>query len=311
MTDVQQTAIDLLLTDYQTQNDDYNTVDAALPAEPDNDEAWTDKVDFLNNLRRLRTAIRSVERSLGRLRQERMLHADPYNTAAWLQTQRTNFQAQDTTYTVRINDLWLRLLGPTGTPPPSPGGNAADAGAMAMAPAPTTSWVGGFPLGGGGQSIPGVYLRQNRNGRIIDRVCVKDTEWPLPLASSLWDPDFRPNDPNYDAKQPCEIGALTRLNGSSSIIRLRNWHRVTRNNQIEAYRMYQEWCSFGDLYDLAKKYTPYRDILGVPRPATQAEEDWLPEAFLWCCLENLAIAGQLMESGSQNLVGPQPWAQIM
>lgn len=74
-----------------------------------------------------------------------------------------------------INAHWTALLGPTGTPPPSPGADDSVPDALPMAPAPGPSWVGGFPLGGGAQSVPGVYLRQNRNCHSIDRVCVKDT----------------------------------------------------------------------------------------------------------------------------------------
>lgn len=319
MTEPEKVAIGVLLTTNQAREDNLTEVENALPPRPDDDAgARVDKTNYLTALRDLRNATARAALSTVALSQGRALHVDPYNCAARLLARYTTLLASDTQLTAQINNYWSGLRGPADTPPPSQGGDAANSTALDMPPAPTDSWLGGFALGRGGQAIPGVYLRQNRHGQIMDRVCVKDAVWPYDPESaeemhSLWDPDVAPDVFNHDLKQPSEIGALIRLNslaGSNSIIKLRNWHRISRNNRVYQYRMYLEWCSFGDLYGLSRKYTPYADIRRVPRPEDPLEEDWLPEAFLWSCLESLAEAALLMETGS--LLSLQfPWSQIM
>lgn len=232
---------------------------------------------------------------------------------------------------------------PGGTPPPSPGPTGAG---FTIPPAPNATWIGAFPLGAGGQAIPAVYVRQNRHAHIIDRVVIKvisridmttfcwhtwltlhcylqDTDWPyqyppgatdpataaLNEYESLWDPDVSWGSADHTVKQPAEIGALNRLNPlalSESIVKLRSWHRVYRNGLLQAYRTYMEFCGFGNLYQLSRKYTPYGDRKGTARPATVDEQDWLPEAFVWACFEHLTRAGLLMESSAAT-----PWSQIM
>lgn len=88
MTVAQWAAIGPLLSNHQLC-DDKLTAHITLPAVPGANSRRATRVDFLNRLRRLRTALLRMDLPLQQLRQERLLHADPYGTAAWLQTRLT------------------------------------------------------------------------------------------------------------------------------------------------------------------------------------------------------------------------------
>ncbi|KAM3425459.1 hypothetical protein BST61_g7405 [Cercospora zeina] len=286
-----------------------------------------------NDLNALCIAEGNLAQTCLQLRNERRPLPTSAITVAGLMALRTDCVArmEESEKTIADFDAGLRdwRLGqhPAGTPSPTPP-PAAPAGAAASndsstgratPPPPTDAWLGAFKLAPGGQATPAVYVRQNRHGQIIDRVCIKDTRWPgVEPTSSFWDPDVNPFTADYRAKQPAEIGALNRLNAapnSQSIIKLRNWNRLflADVDQVPAqYRLFLEWCGYGDLYDLSRKYTPYGDRRRWPRPATAAEEDWIPEPFIWACFEQLVNAGMLMQRGSYTQVqGPPVWPEII
>ncbi|KAF2211824.1 hypothetical protein CERZMDRAFT_98258 [Cercospora zeae-maydis SCOH1-5] len=307
---------------------------AVRPEAPDFGDPTAD--DHGNDLIALGQAEGNLATTCGLLRDERARHARSEITVKGLdglQSDCVNRMRDSlriaTDFQTGLRD-WKLLHHPAGTPPDTPP-STRTAGAAAsddphteraIPPPPTDAWLGAFQLAPGGQATPVVYVRQNRHGQIIDRVCIKDTTWPTDpvvddTSSSLWDPDIDPLDNPRD-RQPAEIGALNRLNAlpnSQSIIQLRNWNRLYNtdaDNEASKYRVFLEWCGYGDLYNFSRKYTPYGDVRGRPRPRTVEREDWIPEPFLWACFEQLVNAGVLMQRGNYNPVqAPQYWSEII
>ncbi|KAI5359422.1 Putative serine/threonine-protein kinase, active [Septoria linicola] len=333
LTGAQRTAIAQLIEDFRRDRDAPAVTRRALLPEPDNVDNSAANIAYQASLRNVYMAELQAALSTRLLWQQRQVHAPfaprPTPTTDWLNNVATTFTNDAATTNTQLAafqtaiDDWIAqwvAAHPGGTPPPSPGPEGAG---FTIPPPPNATWIGAFPLGAGGQAIPAVYVRQNRHGHIIDRVVIKDTDWPYKYpdgatdpataaeseGESLWDPDVSWLSADHTVKQPAEIGALNRLNPlalSQSIVRLRSWHRVYRNGLLRAYRTYMEFCGFGNLYQLSRKYTPYGDRKGTARPATVDEQDWLPEAFVWGCFEHLTRAGLVMASGAA-----APWSQII
>lgn len=82
---------------------------------------------------------------------------------------------------------------------------------------------------------------------------------------------------------PNEVVAMYNLRGllgSETVVRIRNFRLDTPSKM---YRIYLEYCQFGDLYSFSDDYRG--DPVGVPEP------------FLWHTFESLAVSGLLMEQG--------------
>lgn len=310
-----------MITVLRTRIDELATARAAVPERPPPNDPTIR--GYQAALLALRVAELQAIQACVQVRTQRARHATSAFTVQGLNNFRNEIIQRGRDTQARIDQLAADHPAgtPPRTPPRAPSGDADDP--PAIPPPPTDAWLGAFRLAPGGQAAPVVYVKQNRHGRIIDRVCIKDTEWPGPGSStgieeeSLWDPD-----PGFAGVQdqhriPSEIGALNRLNllpNSQSIIKLRNWVRIysdPNRDVVTKYRTFLEWCDYGDLYDLSRKYTPYKDRGGIPRPPTVAEQDWIPEPFIWACALQLVNAGMLMQRGAINPNQPPDWSEIM
>ncbi|CZT25264.1 uncharacterized protein RCC_10992 [Ramularia collo-cygni] len=119
-------------------------------------------------------------------------------------------------------------------------------------------------------------------GKIVDRVIIKEEteDWG---EQSLWDSTTIPG-----RNLRTEIASMLRVrggNGSDKIVELRNWRTNdsagTARNRPTKYRLYLEYCGFGDLNKL--RSSP---------PA------FIPEPYMWKIFEDLVIACTLLDRES-------------
>ncbi|KAI7284134.1 hypothetical protein KC345_g2454 [Hortaea werneckii] len=183
------------------------------------------------------------------------------------------------------------------------------------------SWVGAWKFANDGSfGKTSLWVKQDSNGMINDRCVIKDTVLPV----NMWNSKLHfAKDPRYPESEernlPTEVAAhaaLRPLEGSDTIIKMRNW-RMASEQKI--YRLYLEFAPHGDLYPFMAWYNDkmpvlremsgeseneiaaleYRDSLKAFHEQRETNElEWLPEPFIWACFESLAKAGLLMEQGS-------------
>ncbi|RMY01810.1 hypothetical protein D0867_11268 [Hortaea werneckii] len=187
-------------------------------------------------------------------------------------------------------------------------------------------WIGGWELGAGSFGSAAVWVKQDSQGRIIDRIAVKDT---ILAADFLWDHNSdqwaldpsEPKDKRYRedeqlSKAPTEAVALLRLRSRvgapECIVRIRNWRLQSEKRM---YRLLMEFCPYGDLADLAlsSSYTRARHRLNKQGSGGGSLPPWIPEPFIWSVFESLATAGLLMEKGELDAHPGEPywWEEII
>nr|POE66111.1 g2-specific protein kinase nima [Quercus suber] len=149
----------------------------------------------------------------------------------------------------------------------------------------SSSWVGSWPLGNGSYGKVCLFLKQDKNSKIVDRLAIKETrpkpderarhEWENPL---VWYEDSK------GRRMPTEVYAMEKLRGrgppSEYVVSLRNWRIQSHPVEHCCLRLYMEPCLAGDLFDILS----YNQGL-------------LPEPFLWYCFEALANVGLLAQYG--------------
>ncbi|CZT17809.1 uncharacterized protein RCC_03645 [Ramularia collo-cygni] len=143
---------------------------------------------------------------------------------------------------------------------------------------PGKDWVKGGVLGKGtyGESV--VFLRQNADGVVTDRIAIKTSDID-PNDERLW---------NSSGTAPTEATAMVQLqkcSNSECIVQIRNW--AVAHNRFR-HKIYMEFCPYGDLAALSDHYKP---VMGLRL------DGFVPEPFAWCVLENLVKAGLLMRQG--------------
>lgn len=112
------------------------------------------------------------------------------------------------------------------------------------------NWVGGWLLGSGGMGTAGLWLQQSDDGNVARRMVVKIARPTLTMWNSFayWVPYSRRGigDPREVAAQ-C---ALT-VEGYQQFVK----YKAHRKDQIRCnYRIYMEFCPFGNLEDLFHKH---------------------------------------------------------
>lgn len=98
---------------------------------------------------------------------------------------------------------------------------------------------------------------------------------------------------------PCEVWAMCKLRGrvgAETVVQIRNW-RIETSERM--YRIYMDYCPYGDLCDIVNS-------MGYSGVRT-----YVPEPFLWYCFECLAIAGLLMERGELERNVVSDWITIV
>ncbi|KAI7026473.1 hypothetical protein KC355_g641 [Hortaea werneckii] len=183
------------------------------------------------------------------------------------------------------------------------------------------SWVGAWKFAiDGSFGRTSLWVKQDSSGLINDRCVIKDTV----LSVNSWNSKLCfAKDPRYPESEertmPTEVAAhaaLRPLEGSDTIIRMRNWRLASERRM---YRLYLEFAPRGDLYQFMTWYNSempsmrevsaesekeiaaveHFDSLKAFHDLREAKElKWLPEPFIWACFESLAKAGLLMEQGS-------------
>ncbi|GAB1728003.1 hypothetical protein NU195Hw_g2968t1 [Hortaea werneckii] len=186
-------------------------------------------------------------------------------------------------------------------------------------------WIGGWELGNGSFGSAAIWVKQDSQGRIVDRIAVKDTileaNWIWNRDSDWWATDpSEPKDKQHrrneqPAKAPTEAVAMLRLRSRvgapECIVRIRNWRLQSPKHM---YRLLMEFCPYGDLLDfvLDSVYSRARQRLHEQGNGNNSPL-WIPEPFIWSVFENLATAGVLMERGELDAHPGEPhwWEEII
>ncbi|KAF2765478.1 kinase-like protein [Teratosphaeria nubilosa] len=179
-----------------------------------------------------------------------------------------------------------------------------------------SGWVGPWGIGAGAFGQVQVWVRQNLDGNIVDRVAVKDVVSTVPsdadappwVGAEYWWPAH--NGLEYDdfkASRPVEVVAPYRLRGligSEGAVKLRNWRINTPKRHL---RLYQEFCPFGELASFLD-YNQHLQTHGLQRV-------WLHEEFIWHTLETLVRVfilcdcGELDQDPISGSLNRPPWGQ--
>ncbi|TKA33117.1 hypothetical protein B0A50_00670 [Salinomyces thailandicus] len=207
------------------------------------------------------------------------------------------------------------------------------------------SWVGDWQFSEKGASeAPRLWVKEDMNGSIIDRVVIKDTR----MKRQRWK-DKRnffskfPRPPHPNAREiPNEIVAMLALSsceGLENPVIIRDWRMATKR---KTYRIYMEYAPRGDLYQWMRRYrpslpSPLESLTArFPDPTDEQieqydaekeqhdekvrefhavrdtrEREWLPEAWIWHCFESLEKAVVLMAQGTLAPDPPDPWEPII
>lgn len=96
---------------------------------------------------------------------------------------------------------------------------------------------------------------------------------------------------------------LRPLIGSDRIANIYRWHQQDKDPHI--FRIYMEFCNYGDLWGLIENYTPKVDAA-----FNISKRGFIPEPFLWKLFEDVVIAGILMERGDLEPT-TKPWGVIV
>lgn len=161
-------------------------------------------------------------------------------------------------------------------------------------------WEGNYHhIKTGGQGQVGLWVRKE-NGRITDRVVVKDNHYSKPDDRRLWTSHltWTGNLDDLVYRKPIEVEAMERLQatGADCILRLRGKWRVFEEKML--YKIYTEYCPYGTLRDL------------INDEAAEGEDYPANEPLAWWIFKNLGDMGLLMEQG--DLETPVPgWKQIV
>ncbi|RMY55064.1 hypothetical protein D0865_04379 [Hortaea werneckii] len=183
------------------------------------------------------------------------------------------------------------------------------------------SWVGAWKFAiDGSFGRTSLWVKQDSSGLINDRCVIKDTvlsvnSWNSKLCFAK-DPRYPESDERTLPTEVAAHAALRPLEGSDTIIRMRNWRLASERRM---YRLYLEFAPHGDLYQFMTWYNS--EMPSMREVSTESEKEiaavehfnslkafhdsreakelkWLPEPFIWACFESLAKAGLLMEQGS-------------
>ncbi|UJO24983.1 hypothetical protein CLAFUW4_14459 [Fulvia fulva] len=168
----------------------------------------------------------------------------------------------------------------------------------------SSAWAGPASLGSGAMGTCEVFVKQNSDGIIVDRVAIKD-------ARAGQSDKFQHHELT---DMPAEVAAMYKLRplkGSERIVKIRNWRRYPLDYQEYDYRIYTEYCGHGDLHSLVKKYWPARRLDPAEPEIPEGQRDWIPEPFLWAVFESLATAGVLMLRGDLEPPMSRMWESIV
>lgn len=111
-------------------------------------------------------------------------------------------------------------------------------------------------------------------------------------------------------KLPVEIVSMYNLRsriGANSVVGIRNFRLDTPNKM---HRLYLEYCSNGDLWELIQSYHRKRTLSRDVGPGLEGPE-CIPEPFIWHTFECLATAGLLLECGELNADPISAWDLVV
>ncbi|KXT02144.1 hypothetical protein AC578_5953 [Pseudocercospora eumusae] len=157
-------------------------------------------------------------------------------------------------------------------------------------------WIAvGKTMDEGSQGLVQIWVKQNAQGLIIDRIVIKEAITGFP-GKYAW---------NDDHTKPLEVQCMYRLQAcadSESIVRILNWrddpdmeYEDPGKKAFDAYRVYLEYCGHSDLHSVLEGYGCRDDDAdGEPR------RSWIPKPFIWATFESLAKAALLMKRGNLN-----------
>ncbi|KAL8932344.1 MAG: hypothetical protein Q9211_006369, partial [Gyalolechia sp. 1 TL-2023] len=129
-------------------------------------------------------------------------------------------------------------------------------------------WVGRKFLGQGAAGCAGMWEKRDADGKVLDRVCIKQTQAPT----------FS----EYNWHKPSEVEVMEDLQDTANngTVQLRAYRRYP---MARAHRIYMEYCEHGDLEKLISRY--------------RSKRQYIPEEFIWDAFYHLANACRVMERG--------------
>lgn len=125
------------------------------------------------------------------------------------------------------------------------------------------SWHGGWNLAEGYNAVVGLWLQQDADGKVVNRIAIKDVALPLPEwnTASLWEGGVigsRLEEAAIQEKlalrQP--VMSLSRIARSfgDEIIRAVDINRAPGANEVFACRVFMEYGSRGSLDQLVERH---------------------------------------------------------
>jgi len=142
-------------------------------------------------------------------------------------------------------------------------------------------WIGGYPLGMGGQGMVGLWIGTTRSGRIMKRLAIKRSRmlrrrW---IAAENWIGPIRTG-------VPMGVHAHRRL---SKLSKRHFLQYLSHRIEPDAHQVltFAEYCPYGSLDDVLA------ELRRIAR-ANGTEPHHIPEAWLWFLFQELAEANHYM-----------------
>lgn len=181
------------------------------------------------------------------------------------------------------------------SPPPTPPGVKLNGRPDSWKPSPV-GWLALGPIGSGSYAAPCLYVRQDHEGNIMDRVIVRDSEFTGNERERQWrDRGWFWTRDRDGEKIPSEVKMLYDLRSRTDYaVKIRNW-RIEHRRKV--HRMFLEYCARGDLYKVWAGYSE--------------KSTWVPEPFLWYCAEAMAEVGVLLLQGDLDRNPVSDWVPII
>lgn len=159
---------------------------------------------------------------------------------------------------------------------------------------PDGRWEGGW-IFRGGKNTTGIWVRMNNEGRVNDRVVVKDTyasdrEW---MDVRRWDLDRRGG-----GWQPTEYAIQHRLRRSPDNHHFAGVRQCEVYEGRKMYRLYTDYCQHGNGYQMIRTHS--------------ANQEQIPEPMLWNIFEGLTETAIVMQQGAlRQATGEQDWLEVI
>lgn len=130
---------------------------------------------------------------------------------------------------------------------------------------PSAMWVGRKPLGEGSFGLAGLWERVDTEGTVVDVSCTGEqvSRYTLTIRQQLVIKQIgrgRKGTRKWKPEMPHEVAIMKELNktGCSGVVQIKGYKRYLHE---EVHRIYMEYCPYGDLRRLCKRYRRFRFVI--------------------------------------------------